>query len=125
MKNYKKNLIYFFVGCFSFFCFADGRNFSFSIEPCFGIRNGVLDEFDRIIGLDKLKAVHLNDSKNVQGSHKDRHECIGKGCIGLEALVKVINNPRLQGKPFILETPNELDGYKEEIALLKSLYTGK
>ena len=87
--------------------------------------DGVLDEFDRIIGLDKLKAVHLNDSKNVQGSHKDRHECIGKGCIGLEALVKVINNPRLQGKPFILETPNELDGYKEEIALLKSLYTGK
>ena len=87
--------------------------------------DGALDEFDRIIGLDKLEAVHLNDSKNVQGSHKDRHECIGKGCIGLEALVKVINNPRLQGKPFILETPNELDGYKEEIALLKSLYMGK
>lgn len=84
--------------------------------------DGVLDEFDRIIGLDRLKAIHLNDSKNIVNSHKDRHEKIGEGEIGLEAIKKIINNPRLKGIPFFLETPNELDGYKKEIELLRSLY---
>ena len=81
--------------------------------------DGVLEEFDRIIGLERLKAIHLNDSLNPCGSHKDRHACIGKGCIGLDALTRVINHPRLRELPFILETPNELDGYAQEIALLK------
>ena len=84
--------------------------------------DGVLDEFDRIIGLDRLKAIHLNDSKMPFNSNKDRHECIGKGTIGLTALTNVINHPKLKDLPFFLETPNELDGYKEEIALLKGLY---
>ena len=83
----------------------------------------VLDEFDKIIGLDKLYAIHLNDSKNPQGAKKDRHEKIGDGFIGLDAVGKIINSPRLKGKPFVLETPNELDGYEKEIALLKTLYT--
>ena len=81
--------------------------------------DGMLEEFDRIIGLERLKAIHLNDSLNPCGSHKDRHACIGKGCIGLDALTRVINHPRLRELPFILETPNELDGYAQEIALLK------
>ena len=81
--------------------------------------DGVLEEFDRIIGLKRLKAIHLNDSLNPCGSHKDRHACIGKGCIGLEALTKVINHPQLRELPFILETPNELDGYAQEISLLR------
>lgn len=85
--------------------------------------DGVLDEFDKIIGLDKLKAIHLNDSKNPYKSHKDRHEKIGEGFIGLEAITKIINNPRLKGVPFFLETPNELEGYAKEIELLKSVYT--
>lgn len=80
----------------------------------------VLIEFDRIIGLDKLKAVHLNDSKNPLGARKDRHAKIGEGCIGTEALVRVINHPALRNLPFYLETPNELDGYAAEIALLRS-----
>jgi len=84
--------------------------------------DGVLDEFDAVIGLDRLKAVHLNDSKNPFASHKDRHERIREGSIGLEAISAVINHPRLRDKPFYLETPNELDGYGREIALLKSLY---
>ena len=79
----------------------------------------VLDEFDRIIGLDRLKAIHLNDSMNEIGSHKDRHQKIGQGKIGLDAIIKIINNPRLQSLPIILETPNELPGYEEEIKLLK------
>jgi len=82
----------------------------------------VLDEFDSIIGLDKLKAIHLNDSMNEVGSHKDRHQKIGLGKIGLEAIVKIINNPRLNGLPIILETPNEIDGYEAEIKLLKERY---
>ncbi|MBP3502014.1 MAG: deoxyribonuclease IV [Clostridia bacterium] len=81
--------------------------------------DGVLDEFDKIIGLNKLKAIHLNDSKNELASHKDRHEKIGEGKIGLEAISKVINNSRIKDLPFYLETPNELDGYKKEIELLK------
>lgn len=86
--------------------------------------DGVLDEFDRIIGLDRLKAIHLNDSKNPFESHKDRHEKIGEGSIGLDTFVKIINHKKLQGIPMLLETPNELDGYEKEIALLKSKYIG-
>ena len=85
--------------------------------------DGVLDEFDRVIGLDRLKAIHLNDSKNICGSHKDRHEKIGEGNIGLEAIKKIINHPKLRHLPFFLETPNELSGYKKEIDLLRSAYT--
>ena len=83
--------------------------------------DGVLREFDRIIGLDKLKALHLNDSKNPFSSHKDRHECIGQGSLGLETFRKIVNHPLLAGKPMILETPNELPGYAAEIRLLRSL----
>lgn len=83
--------------------------------------DGVLAEFDRIIGLDKLCALHLNDSKNPYSSHKDRHECIGKGSLGLETFRNIVNHPALKGKPMILETPNELPGYAEEIALLRAL----
>lgn len=86
--------------------------------------DGVLRHFDEVIGLDRLKAVHLNDSMNVCGAHKDRHEKIGKGHIGLEAFERMINHPSLRDLPFYLETPNELDGYAEEIALLKKLYRG-
>lgn len=82
---------------------------------------GVLSELDQIIGLDKLKAIHLNDDKNPMGSHKDRHEKIGEGTIGLEAMGRIINHPKLLGCPFYLETPNDLLGYKKEIALLRSL----
>lgn len=79
----------------------------------------VLNEFDKVIGLDRLKAIHLNDSKNDKASHKDRHEKIGEGKIGLEAITKIINNERIKDLPFYLETPNELDGYKKEIELLR------
>ena len=79
----------------------------------------VLAEFDRIIGLDRLKAVHVNDSKNPFASHKDRHEKIGEGYLGLEALRRVVHHPRLSRLPFCLETPNELPGYAREIALLR------
>ena len=81
--------------------------------------DGVLDEFDKIIGLEKLKAIHLNDSKNDLSSHKDRHEKIGEGKIGLDAISKIINNERIKELPFYLETPNEIDGYEREIELLK------
>ncbi len=81
---------------------------------------GVLEEFDKIVGIKKLRAVHINDSKNILSSKKDRHERIGHGNIGLEALIRIINHPYLKNLPFILETPQEsLEGYKEEIALLK------
>jgi len=80
----------------------------------------VLEEFDKVIGLRRLCAIHLNDSKNPMGSHKDRHEVIGGGNIGLEALVNVVNHPALMGLPFYLETPNELPGYAKEIALMRS-----
>lgn len=79
----------------------------------------VLEEFDRVIGLDRLKAIHLNDSMKPRGAHKDRHQKIGQGEIGLEALVRIISHPRLRDLPFILETPNDLEGYRNEIALLK------
>ena len=83
--------------------------------------DGVLREFDRVVGLNRLKALHLNDSKNPFASHKDRHECIGKGSLGLETFRAIVNHPALRDKPMILETPNELPGYQEEIALLRSL----
>lgn len=82
----------------------------------------VLDEFDRCIGLDKLKAVHINDSKNALGSHKDRHEKIGQGYIGMDAFTRIINHPALRSLPFYLETPNELAGYAKEIAMLRQAY---
>lgn len=86
--------------------------------------DGVLTEFDRVIGLERLKAVHINDSLNPRGAHKDRHACIGEGCLGAEALGRVVRHPALQGLPFVLETPNELAGYAREIALLKALREG-
>lgn len=82
----------------------------------------VVEEFDKIIGLENLYAIHLNDSMNTCGSHKDRHAKIGEGNIGLEALTRVINHPKLRDLPFFLETPNELDGYAQEIRLLRSRY---
>lgn len=85
--------------------------------------DGVLTAFDKTIGLSRLKAIHLNDSLNPRGSHKDRHARIGEGCIGLDALVRIINHPALCHLPFILETPNDHAGYAREIALLRSLYT--
>jgi deoxyribonuclease-4 len=84
--------------------------------------DGVVEQFDKVIGLDKLYAIHLNDSKNPFNSHKDRHEKIGQGAIGLEAFGRIINHPKLRYLPFFLETPNELSGYEEEISLLKGLY---
>ena len=82
--------------------------------------DGVLREFDRVIGLDRLKALHINDSKNPFASHKDRHECIGQGSLGIETFEKIVNHPLLADKPMILETPNELPGYQAEIELLRS-----
>ena len=84
--------------------------------------DGVIDEFDRVIGLDKLYAIHLNDSKNPFASHKDRHETIGEGSIGLEVITKVINHPKLRHLPFYLETPNELEGHAKEIKMLRDVY---
>ena len=83
--------------------------------------DGVLEEFDRVIGLDRLYALHLNDSKNPFASHKDRHECLGQGSLGLETFRRIVNHPALKDKPMILETPNELPGYQKEIALLRGL----
>lgn len=84
--------------------------------------DNVLNEFDEIIGLDRLKAIHLNDTKNPFESHKDRHEKIGDGFLGIEAITRIINHPKLKELPFFLETPNDIDGYEREIALLKTLY---
>ena len=81
----------------------------------------VLEQFDKVIGIDRLKALHLNDSKNSIGAHKDRHEKIGEGYIGLDAFEKIVNHPVLSTLPMFLETPNELDGYAKEIELLRSL----
>lgn len=87
-----------------------------------GQLDAVLEEFDRVIGLSRLRAVHLNDSKNPLGSHKDRHEKLGEGSIGLAALTAIVNHPALRELPFYLETPNELDGYAREIATMKDVY---
>lgn len=83
--------------------------------------DGVLEEFDRVLGIDRLRAVHINDSKNPCGAHKDRHEIIGEGYIGIEAFERIVNHPALRDLPFILETPNELPGYAKEIELLCGL----
>lgn len=83
--------------------------------------DGVISEFDRIIGLERLKAIHLNDSKNPFASHKDRHEKIGEGSIGLDAVKRIINHPKLKDLPFFLETPNDSEGYAKEITLLKAM----
>lgn len=90
-----------------------------------GDLDGALEEFDRVVGLECLKAVHINDSKNPLGSHKDRHERIGEGTIGLAAFERIVNHPALRELPFILETPNELPGYAAEIELLRGLQGGK
>jgi len=87
-----------------------------------GDLDGVVNEFDRIVGIDRLKAIHLNDSLNNRGAHKDRHARIGEGHIGFEALCRVINHPALRELPFILETPNDEAGYAREIAMLKEAY---
>ena len=84
--------------------------------------DGVLTQFDKVIGLQRLQAIHINDTKNPFGSHKDRHEKIGEGYLGLEALTRVINHPALRNLPFYLETPNEVEGYQKEIALLRGVY---
>lgn len=84
--------------------------------------DGVLQKFDSVIGLSNLKAIHLNDSMNPLGAHKDRHAKIGEGMIGLEAITRIINHPELKHLPFYLETPNELDGYAREIEMLKERY---
>ena len=83
--------------------------------------DGVLTEFDKVIGLHRLKAIHLNDSKNPAGSRKDRHACLGEGCIGIEALTRIVRHSALQELPFCLETPNELPGYQKEIELMRYL----
>lgn len=85
--------------------------------------DGVLEEFDRVIGLHRLKAIHLNDSLNPMGSHKDRHAKIGEGQIGADALIRVINHPMLKNLPFILETPNDIEGYAKEIKFLRENYS--
>lgn len=94
-------------------------------DGCYDVVNSldeILEDFDRIIGLDRLKALHINDSKNPLGARKDRHACIGEGHIGTEAIVKVITHPKLAGLPCILETPQDgLEGYADEIAMLREL----
>lgn len=81
----------------------------------------VLREFDEVIGLERLQAIHINDSMNPCGAHKDRHEKIGQGCIGIEGFRRIVTHPQLKNLPFYLETPNELDGYQAEIAMLKDM----
>ena len=90
-----------------------------------GDLDGVLTEFDRVVGLERLKAMHLNDSKSPFASHKDRHECIGQGSLGVDTFAKIVNHPLLRGKPMILETPNELPGYQAEIKMLRALEISK
>jgi deoxyribonuclease-4 len=87
-----------------------------------GNLDGVMTEFDRVVGLERLKAVHINDSKNPPGSHKDRHEKIGEGTLGTETILRVMRHEALRDLPFYLETPTELDGYEREIRMLKELY---
>ena len=98
-------------------CHVSDAGYDIADDP-----DGVLTEFDRVIGLDRLRAVHVTDSLNPVGSHKDRHARIGEGCLGAEALGRVVRHPALQRLPFVLETPNELPGYAREIALLKELH---
>uniref|UniRef100_UPI0038696C09 deoxyribonuclease IV n=1 Tax=Anaerovibrio slackiae TaxID=2652309 RepID=UPI0038696C09 len=98
-------------------CHIHDGGYAIAEEP-----DAVVREFDRIIGLDRLKAIHLNDSLTPFSSHKDRHAKIGEGSLGVDAIVRVINHPLLRDLPFILETPNDNDGYRQEIALLRSQY---
>ena len=97
-------------------CHVHDGGYDISGDP-----DGVLAEFDRVIGLERLKAIHLNDSKNPVGAHKDRHEKIGDGYLGLEGITRIINHPALRDLPFYLETPNDVEGYAKEIALLRSI----
>lgn len=108
----------------------DGNSLGVCLDTChvfsagydiIGAFEEVLEDFDRILGLDRLKAIHLNDSMMPFDSHKDRHEQIGAGCIGFEAIVNVVSNSRLRGIPFILETPNDLSGWAQEIRAIRSL----
>lgn len=107
------------------------KNMGICIDTChlysagYDVKNnldGVIDEIDRVLGLDRLKAIHLNDTKVEFGSNKDRHELIGEGLLGLDTILNVINHPLLKDLPFNLETPNEVDGHKEEIKLLREAY---
>lgn len=110
---------------------AQGERLGVCLDTCHVFDGGydlvnhlddVLEAFDKVVGLSRLRAIHINDSKNPLGSHKDRHEKIGEGQIGLDAFVRIINHPQLRHLPFFLETPNEIDGYRREIALLRGLY---
>ena len=112
----------------------DGERIGVCLDTCHvydagydvvGRLDDVLGEFDRVLGLSRLRAIHLNDSKNPMGSRKDRHEQIGKGSLGLDAIAAIINHPALRNLPFYLETPNEPEGYAREIALLRGLYKGE
>lgn len=112
----------------------DNKNLGVLVDTCHiysagydivGDLNGVLEKFDSLVGLDRLKAVHINDSMTEFGSKKDRHEKLGKGTIGIDAIARVINHEKLKDLVFILETPNDLDGYASEISLLKSLRNDK
>ena len=109
----------------------DGERLGVCLDTCHvfdagydivGRLDDVLSEFDRVIGLDRLKALHLNDSRNPLGSRKDRHARIGEGCLGLAAFDRIINHPAIQGLPLCLETPNDLEGYAVEIEMLKGMY---
>jgi dihydropteroate synthase len=91
------------------------------LDPGFGFAKSLKQNYELLLGLDKLCALHLNDSKNPYASHKDRHECIGDGSLGLDTFRNIVNHPQLKGKPMILETPNELPGYAREIALLRQM----
>ena len=97
-------------------CHVHDGGYDISGDP-----DAVLSEFDRVIGLGRLKAIHLNDSKNPVGAHKDRHEKIGDGYLGIEGITRIITHPALRDLPFYLETPNDVEGYAREIALLRSI----
>ena len=97
-------------------CHVHDAGYDISVDP-----EAVAGEFDRVVGLNRLRAIHLNDSKNPLGAHKDRHEKIGDGFLTLEGIRRIITCPALEGLPFYLETPNDLDGYGREIALLKNM----
>lgn len=97
-------------------CHVSDGGYDVSGDP-----DAVLTEFDRVIGLDRLRAVHLNDSKNIVGAHKDRHEKLGEGTFGIEGVRRIVCHPALADKPFYLETPNDIDGYAREIALLREM----